>query len=289
MAFCPECGKPAADQATKCASCGKELSRRRVRASRKGTMMMTPGVAAKAASQLAPPAAPVAGAAPAPAPAGSAPPAPPAPIGGAPAPAPVGGAGPARQTSKLKHTMVGTGMPVPSPAAPAAVSAPPAASAAPPAAPPEATPEEEAPPNAPAAGRKNMAFADTALGIAPAPAIAPAPTGAAAAGEGQASGGVQSSAEPDVGAAAPTPETPPAPVEAISDDDAGRFLAGDPMAPPRTASPQLASRQRAFPTPLPGRASRPVILIVVAILGVLIIAGIGIAVGASMGLIDPPL
>jgi hypothetical protein len=45
MAFCPDCGKPYPDQATKCGSCGKELpaaAKKPVGGKFKGTMLMTP-------------------------------------------------------------------------------------------------------------------------------------------------------------------------------------------------------------------------------------------------------
>ena len=57
MAFCPQCGKSVAEQASKCLACGHDLATRAKAARFKGTMMMTPGTAAPVPPRPAPPAA----------------------------------------------------------------------------------------------------------------------------------------------------------------------------------------------------------------------------------------
>jgi hypothetical protein len=53
MAFCPNCGKPVTEQASKCLACGQEFEPRAKAARFKGTMMMTPAGAPAAAAQPA--------------------------------------------------------------------------------------------------------------------------------------------------------------------------------------------------------------------------------------------
>jgi hypothetical protein len=67
MAFCPNCGKPVTEQASKCLACAQEFEPRAKAARFKGTMMMTPANAPQAAT--APPATAAPAAAPAPQPA----------------------------------------------------------------------------------------------------------------------------------------------------------------------------------------------------------------------------
>jgi hypothetical protein len=114
MAFCPECGKSAAPEATKCIHCGTELAAPAKPAGGgarfKGTMMM----------QTAPVVAPPASAPAAPAPAAEpAPAAAPAPVAAAPTPSPVPAAS-AVPKPGLKATMVGGGIVMPPSAAGAA-------------------------------------------------------------------------------------------------------------------------------------------------------------------------
>jgi hypothetical protein len=99
MAFCPNCGKAATEQATKCVACGQEFEGKAKPARFKGTMMMAPGTApaeVKAALEAAPPAEP-----PAAAPVAAAPP--PAAAAAAPKASLPGG------SHQLKATMLGTG------------------------------------------------------------------------------------------------------------------------------------------------------------------------------------
>ena len=55
MAFCPNCGKPVTEQASKCLACGQEFEPRAKAARFKGTMMMTPASAPQAAAAQSPP------------------------------------------------------------------------------------------------------------------------------------------------------------------------------------------------------------------------------------------
>lgn len=61
MAFCPECGKPNADQAIKCSSCGKELPQaaKSGGAKFKGTILMSSAAASKQFGVAAPAPTPV--------------------------------------------------------------------------------------------------------------------------------------------------------------------------------------------------------------------------------------
>jgi hypothetical protein len=125
MAFCPECGKPATAEATKCAHCGHDLAgsekaKPAGSARFKGTMIMAPAPQTAPSAQAAPAAQPAPAAAPAPAP--------------TPAPAPAS----VSPKPGLKATMIAANVPA----------------AAPPAAPPARDGAEEQ--------RKQMAFAATA-------------------------------------------------------------------------------------------------------------------------------
>jgi hypothetical protein len=138
MAFCPNCGKPVTEQASKCLACGQEFEPRAKSARFKGTMMMTPATAPQppAAATPAAPAAPPAAAKPQPSPAAAAP----APRPTAPGPSKV-----------AKATMLGTGglgfaPPAGLGAKPGApVQPPPAAGAGAPLARPQAAAPEPAP------------------------------------------------------------------------------------------------------------------------------------------------
>lgn len=166
MAFCPECGKSTAPEATKCVHCGKELAaaqHKPVGGRFKGTMMMQSApVAAAAATPAKLPDAPSLAT-----PSESAKPESAPPPAAAAAPKPM-----------LKATMLGAGIAVPPPAAAGAVAQP--------ATTPEAAAGAAAPAPAEEAKRK-MAFAATAPAHAaftlPTEAAATSPTDASPAAE----------------------------------------------------------------------------------------------------------
>lgn len=254
MAFCPHCGKPAGEQATKCLACGKEIARAAVggRGGFKGTMMMaTPAVAAPkgatAASAIEPESAPMAKPQAA---AKPAPVAPPPPAAEAPDPATD------NRPSALKATMVGgmgvaAPMPRPAPAPPPAAVRGPERPAPVAVAPPEPTQQDMPHPDGPAA------FAKTA----PLPASAP------------------------IGVVQPNPAAPSAPVE-----DSAALLAGDPMASTGGAPAPPPERQRpprpaSFDyTPAPTGPSNWT-WVVAGFIGMIVIAGCGLLAAKLMGLL----
>src|SRR3954470_15313753 len=204
MAFCPECGKAATGEATRCMHCGHELDSNAAAAKSagarfKGTMMMSAPAVAKPAAKPAPAEPP------------------------APAPAPV--AAPVQAPAKMapKQTMIGTGLgpltgpkPAAAPAQPAAAA--PMASAA--------TPAPEA--------KRNMAFAQTQHQAA----FAAVPSARAAGAPSPAIEPLGIAATPM--APRPEPEPARAPEHAQYDaGDEGNYLPGDPMAP-QAAMPERA-------------------------------------------------
>lgn len=146
MAFCPECGKAMAADATRCVYCGHEIENKAGAAGGrfKGTMMMATSPVAKASPAQAAPA--------------QAAPAQAVPVEPAKAAAPAAAAAQAPAKSAAKATMIGTGLGpiVAKPAAPATAQA-------------ERTPAAPAPDS-----KRNMAFAQTQHGAMFVPQAKPA-------------------------------------------------------------------------------------------------------------------
>ena len=250
MAFCPHCGKSAADQATKCISCGKDLTPLKPAGGGgkfKGTMLMTPG---QAGAEAKPPAAqPKA-------------PAPDQPTAQKPAAQPQPAApSPAKKSAPFGGTMIGTGIPTPDGPKPAVTAAPQEPVAAPqkPEAPPQpagpaAEPPQAARPSALEAGRTELA-----MGTPPAPQAT-------------------ADAMADTGPQDPTHGTP------------AKMLAGDPMAAGGDAAAQAPASPAKTPAAAvpdqPQKSNKTWLWVGLGCLGMMAIACVGTGVAAYMGFLN---